>query len=304
MINIEDMFTDHCQKLDPWCVDAFFDLKLTPSNGTELTLDSSWGSTSVDLTPAIKAGETITNLLLTDSALQFNREDYGRKGAENGGVDCISGDKLSRIISMKYLKDVSQTKAPSNGDVYMYDGNLFQPYNLGTFITNTNNTLNQHGQSIDQLNTGLTNLQRVVENNYTALSNRITQVQDNLQGQITTNANNIKTNAQNIAANAAAIKTLQSDVSTLKNDVATLKTQVSALQTSVSNLQSDYNTFKGNTNSRLSTIETTIAKPSWAPASSRLVWGNINDMYDADPTNKGIYSHNPANNVVGDQRFK
>lgn len=325
MINIEDMFTDHCQKIDPWCVDAFFDLKLTPSNGTELTLDSSWGSTSVDLTPAIKAGETITNLLLTDTALQFNREDYGRKGAENGGVDCISGDALSRIISMKYLKDVSQNNKPSDGTVYMYDGSLFQPYNLQSFITTTNNTLTQHTQQIDGLQAGLQNLTNIVQNNYTSLNNKIDQTRDALQSQITTNANNIKTNTQNIAANAAAIKTLQtdvstlkSDVSTLKGDVATLKTQVAALQTSVSSLrtdltslqstvsglQSDYNTFKGNTNNRLSTIESTIAKPNWAPADAVIAWGNINNAYNANPTGKGIYTHNPSNNVLGDERFQ
>lgn len=329
MINIEDMYNDPCAKTDPWCIDAFFDLKLTPSDSAELTLDNSWNTTSVDLTPAVKAAETITHLTLSPeqnpTALQYNREDYGRKGAENGGVDCISGDRLSRIISMKYLKDVSQTNEPSNGIIYMYDGNLFQPYNLQSFISTTNNILNQHTQQIDSLQSGLQNLTNIVANNYTALNNKIDQTRDALQQQITTNANNIKTNAQNIAANAAAIKTLQtdvstlkSDVSTLKGDVATLKTQVSALQTSVSSLrtdltslqstvsglQSDYNTFKANTNNRLSTIESTIAKPNWAPADAVIAWGNINNAYNANPTGKGIYTHNPSNNVLGDERFQ
>lgn len=301
MIDVENIYNDPCKKIDPWCIDAYFDLKLTPSDSTELTLDNSWNTTSVDLLPAIKAGETITHLFLTPTdnptALQYNREDYGRKGAENGGVDCISGDALSRIISMKYLKDVSQTKAPTNGDVYMYDGNLFQPYNLQTFITNTNNTLKQHTQAIDQLNTGLTNLQRVVENNYTALTNRITQVQDNLQGQIDTNKANISKNAGDIA-------TLQTQVAGLRTDLTALQQTVSGLQKTVSDLKNDHNTFKSNTNTRLSNIEGVIAKPSWAPASSRLVWGNIDVEYNVDPTNKGLYTHDPANNVVGDMRFQ
>lgn len=261
MVDIEDIYKDSCQKLDPWCIDAYFDLKLTPADSTELTLDNSWGATSVDLTPAIKAGETITHLRLMPTALQYEREDYGRKGAPNGGVDCINGDDLSRIISMKYLKDVSQTTPPKSGDVYMFDGNLFQPYNLQGFINATNNKLAQHTQQIDELNTGLTNLQRVVANNYTALNNKIDQTKAELQIQIT------------------------------------------ALQTQVNNLQADYNAYKQTTNGRLDAIEAIIAKPSWAPADSRLVWGTINDLYNADINNKGLYSHNPANNVVGDQRF-
>lgn len=272
MVDINDIYNDPCQKIDPWCIDAFFDLKLTPSDGTELTLDNSWNTTSVDLTPAVKAAETVTHLFLTPeanpTALQYNREDYGRKGAENGGVDCISGDALSRIISMKYLKDVSQTNAPTSGDVYMYDGNLFQPYNLQTFIINTNNTLNQHSQQIDQLNTDLNNLNNVVANNYTALNNKIDQTAQQLQAQITTNANNI-----------------------------------AALQTQVNNLQADYNAYTTATNNRLSAIEAVIAKPSYVPSDSVIAWGNINDCMNSNPTGKGIYTHNPNTNVVGDQRF-
>lgn len=244
MINVEDMYNDPCSKLDSWCVDAFFELKLTPSDSAELTLDNSWNTTSVDLTPAVKAAETVTHLFLSPednpTALQFNREDYGRDEAQNGGVDCISGDTLSRIISMKLLKDVSQTTAPASGDVYMYDGNLFQPYNMQTFIDATNTTLEQHTQQIAQWESSLLNLTRVVANNYTALTNRIDQLQQ----------------------------------------------QVSDLET------------------RLAVVEATVAKPSWAPSDSRLIWGNINDTYNASPTTKGLYGHNPATNVVGDQRFQ
>lgn len=273
MVDINDMYNDLCDKINSWCIDAFFDLKLTPSDSAELTLDNSWNTTSVDLTPAVKAAETVTHLMLSPednpTALQYNREDYGRKGAENGGVDCISGDALSRIISMKYLKDVSQTNKPTSGDVYMYDGNLFQPYNLQTFIANTSNILNQHSQAIDQLNTGLTNLQQVVANNYTALNNKIDQTAQQLQTQITANAN-----------------------------------AISSLQQTVSALQSDYNAFKTATNNRLSAIEAVIAKPSYVPSDSVLAWGNIDVELNSNPTGKGIYTHNPNTNVVGDMRFQ
>lgn len=266
MINADELYHDSCDKINSWCIDAFFDLKLTPSDSAELTLDNSWNTTSVDLTPAVKAAETVTHLMLSPednpTALQYNREDYGRKGAENGGVDCISGDALSRIISMKYLKDVSQTNPPISGDVYMYDGNLFQPYSLQTFITNTNNTLDQHTQQIGQINTGLTNLQNVVANNYTALNNKIDQ------------------------------------------NVQQLQVQITSLQQTVSALQSDYNAFKTATNNRLSAIEAVIAKPSYVPSDSVLAWGNIDVELNSNPTGKGIYTHNPNTNVVGDMRFQ
>lgn len=144
MTDISELYKDPCKKIDAYCVDAYFELSLDPFNPTDLTLDNSWAPTTVDLTPAIKAGETITHLLLTDTALQFNREDYGREGAENEGVDCINGDDLSHIISMKYLKDVAQPPNLTNGDVYMWNGNsqLFEVFNLQDFVDTTNQRLN------------------------------------------------------------------------------------------------------------------------------------------------------------------
>lgn len=162
MTDIYELYRDPCKKIDPWCVDAFFELKLDPLKPTDLTLDNSWEATTVDLTPAIKAGETVTHLLLTDTALQFNREDYGRDGVEDGGLDCISGDDLSHIISMKYLRDVAQPPALRNGDVYMWNDNskLFEVFNLQDFVNTTNNRL-------------------------TSLENRMTAVEDKLDAFIT-----------------------------------------------------------------------------------------------------------------------
>lgn len=273
--------TNPCQKLDPWCVDAYFDLQLTPSDSTILTLDNSWGPTSVDLEPAIKAGETITHLLLTDSALQYNREDYGRNGAENGGVDCINGDNLSKIISMKYLKDVGGN-APVNGDVYMFNtaADKFQPYNLQTFINQTNSAITTLNNQVGELQAGLTaanaridaaisDYNTKITNLDTKLTNQINQVQQQLQAQITANTN-----------------------------------AISALQTTVNNLQSDYNAFKTTTNNRLSAIEATIAKPSWAPANATIAWGNINYESNYDPTGHLIGTHDPSSPVQGDGQFK
>lgn len=171
MINSSNLIKDPCQKIDPWCVDAYFELSLDQFDPTKLTLGNSWEDTTVDLTPAIKAGETITHLLLTDTALQFNREDYGRDGVEDKGIDCINGNDLSRIISMQLLKDVAQPPVLNDGDVYMYDANskLFQTFNLKAYMAQTD-------AAIAALQQRLT----LAEANISALTNRVTNLENTL----------------------------------------------------------------------------------------------------------------------------
>lgn len=171
----ENIYNDPCTKIDPWCVDAYFALSLDKDDPTRLVLDNSWKETSTDLTPAVKAAETITHLLLTDTALQYNREDYGREGAENGGVDCIGGDALSRIISMKYLKDVIQETPPTTGDVYMYDAflDLFKPFNLQDFVNTTNAEIADLKERVSTWEQALNLLGKTVTNNYVAQTNAL-----------------------------------------------------------------------------------------------------------------------------------
>lgn len=228
MTRLDELQQCECEKLDAGFVDAYVKHYLDPTNDTRLILDSSWGESEVDLTPAVKAAETITHLFLTPEenprALQFNCEDYGREGAENGGVDCIEGDDLSRIISMRYLRDVDQNTPPRGGDVYMFDEttNLFYTFNLQDYMDKTDKRLDD------------------------------------------------------------------------------LEEKVNDLEQTVNNLT----TLVNNVNQRLKQVELAIAKPIWAPEDSRLAWASINDTYADDPNNKGIYGHDPANNVVGDQQFK
>lgn len=158
-----DFYETTCNPfIDPANVDAYFkfnmDLNQAP---TTLYLDSSWGCTGIDLKPLIQNGETITHLFLSPTAaptsLQFNREDFGRDGAPNGGVDCIHGDDLSRIISMQLLKDVNQNLPIKDGDVYMFNGttNMFEPYPLKETINQINLTLQNHGSRITMLESNL-----------------------------------------------------------------------------------------------------------------------------------------------------
>lgn len=153
-----------CEKIDGKLVNAYIDASLNEENPTELKIETTWGDSTIDLTDAIKAGETVTTLELvpTDGekqSLQFSRED--------GEVDCINGDDLSRIISMTKLKDVDQEFMPTDGDVYIFEAkdNKFHAFNL-------NAALDAIGSSIENLNN--------VVNNIQTLANRVTSVEQNI----------------------------------------------------------------------------------------------------------------------------
>lgn len=157
MTSIDEFYRNECNKIDAArCVDAYLKLKLDEENPVNLILESSWGETTVDLTDAIKAGETLTHLFLNPEcdepvALQYN--------PERGEPDCIHGDDLSRIISMQKLKDVDQTKAPVDGDVYIYDNGKFVTFNLTEALTDIRNT---YGDIIQQLMTRISNIENKI----------------------------------------------------------------------------------------------------------------------------------------------
>ena len=137
--NVDFFNSKECNKIDPQCINAYFEYDLDPDNPTNLKIDTPWGGKSLDLTSIVKAAETVTTLYIgpedDPSCLIFERED--------GQSDCIHGDDLSRIISMTKLKDVDQDTAPTPGDVYIYgtDGK-FHTFNLSDYIENMNTTIN------------------------------------------------------------------------------------------------------------------------------------------------------------------
>ena len=130
---------EDCDKIDPLCIDAYFDYNLDPDNPTGLCIHTPWGGDCLDLESIVKAGETLTTLYLSPEE-DPNCLIYE---PERGDNICIHGNDLSRIISMQYLKDVSQTTPPSDGIVYMYNEttNLFEPYDLKTTISNINTAI-------------------------------------------------------------------------------------------------------------------------------------------------------------------
>lgn len=144
MTNIDEYYKRECEKIDANDVNAYAEIRLDDKEPTNLTLETSWGESTVDLTPAIKAGETLTSLELSPAeapvALQFN--------AERGEPNCINGDDLSRIISMTKLKDVDQETAPKNGDVYMYQDGKFIPFNLTDALKDLQDQIDAIGGTI------------------------------------------------------------------------------------------------------------------------------------------------------------
>lgn len=161
MTTVDSLFHKDCDKIPAADVDAYIDLTLDPENPTGVILDHSWGTTKIDLEPVVKAGETVTHLMLDPEVDPI----YLRYDNEAGDSECIHGDDLSRIISLKYLKDVDQNTRPINGDVYMYNSEdgKFYTFNLQNFVNATNNHLSQHDQQIQAINQTLQQLQNYVD---------------------------------------------------------------------------------------------------------------------------------------------
>lgn len=157
MTAITDFYHKECEKIDPSMVNAYLELKFDPMNPTGIILDSSWGESPLDLESIIKAGETKTYLKLDPS----DNPEYLEYDGEDGIPQCIHGDDLSRIISMKYLKDVDQTTPPADGDVYMYDGNTntFKTFDLKTLLGDINTTLNNYRQRLLSLEARMTTVE-------------------------------------------------------------------------------------------------------------------------------------------------
>lgn len=215
MTSIEEFTSTPCPQIDPLDINAYFELMLDELNPAILRLDTSWGCTSVDLTAGVKQAETITHLAIVNGNLQYNREDYGREGAENGGVDCITGDELSQIISMRLLKDVDQTQQVKDGMVYMWNSitNLFEPWDLKDFANVTNNTLKQHQASINVLQGAIQDIQ----NNIALIFNQLSSLEQRMTN-------------------------LENRVTVVEGDIASLKSRVSAIENAIYNWGADKTT--------------------------------------------------------------
>lgn len=146
-----------CDKMDPCLVDAYVEIKADDQNPTGVILESSWGESKLDLKNIIKSGETITHLELAPE----NSPTVVRYFREDGDIDCITGDELSRIVSMSLLKDVDQNQALEDGDAYVYNATtgLFEPFDIKTAIGDLNTYLNRLNAQLTALTNRVTNLE-------------------------------------------------------------------------------------------------------------------------------------------------
>lgn len=160
---------EDCDKIDPLCIDAYVDFTLDPDSDTGICLHTPWGGDCLDLTDIVKAAETCTTLYLSPEE-NPNCLIYEPECGDN---ICIHGDDLSRIISMRYLKDVTQETPPSDGIVYMYNSqtNLFEPYDLKTIVGNINTAL-------ENINSTINN----IRNRVTAIETKLTPPADAPEG--------------------------------------------------------------------------------------------------------------------------
>lgn len=140
MTNIDEFNRiDDCDKISPDCIDA--EMRFERSGDTTICLYTSWGDNCIDLTEIVQNAETCTTLYLSPEE-NPNCLVYEPECGDN---ICITGDELSRIISMTKLKDVDQNQEFTSGDVLIYDNTskTFKTFNitealgnLGTDITN------------------------------------------------------------------------------------------------------------------------------------------------------------------------
>lgn len=164
---------EDCDKIDAKCINGEVKAFLDEETPTELDIQSSWGDSEVDLTPAIKAGETLTTLYLspatTPNCLVYE--------PERGDNVCIRGDDLSRIVSMRYLKDVAQPSSLATGDVYMLGSDdLFRPFALQSFVDATNTSLVSLQGRLTAIETSISALQTALNNLQTAVNTLQTTV--------------------------------------------------------------------------------------------------------------------------------
>lgn len=148
---------EDCNKIDPLCIDAYSDFELDGDTG--ICLHTPWGGDCLDLTNIVKSAETCTTLYLSpeDSPNCLVYEP------ECGDNICIQGDDLSKIISMKHLKDVS-SDALMDGAVYMYDGvtKTFKPFDLKTALNALSSSIQNLSMDISGYNTRITNIENAI----------------------------------------------------------------------------------------------------------------------------------------------
>lgn len=239
-----DFFQKDCEQIDAKCVNAFTEISLNPDEPTLLTESSSWNDTTVDLTPAVKAAETLTTLKLAPEANPQYLEYIG----EDGEPQCIHGDDLSRIISMTKLKDVDQNTPPVTGDVYIYNGSKFVTFNLTQAINNLNNLITGLGNRISGL--------EAITDNHTNQINDLRSRMTTAETNITNLGNRMSTAEGNITNLTTRMGTAEGNITNLQGRVSTIETTLTPPAHAPAGIKvawGNINLYSDNTNTGLKT---------------------------------------------------
>jgi len=161
---------EDCNKIDPLCVDAYSDLTI---DGTKITSSTPWGTDTIDIKNPIIDNQSLTKLSLSPDTAP-NCLVYEPEYGEN---DCIHGDDLSEIISMSKLKDVASSPQISDGDIYIYSGGAFVPFDITTALYNINSAITNINASISNLS----NRTATLENTATDHATRIQTLEGKVQ---------------------------------------------------------------------------------------------------------------------------
>ncbi len=146
---------DDCEKISADCINA--EMRWEQTDDTTVCLYTSWGDYCIDFTEIVKNAETCTTLYLSPEE-NPNCLVYEPECGDN---ICITGDELSRIISMTKLKDVDQSTQISGGDIYIFNSttNKFEPFDLTTALGNLSTDISNINAAINNLRNRVTNIE-------------------------------------------------------------------------------------------------------------------------------------------------
>lgn len=147
----------------------------------EIGVYSSWGNSSIDLTPVTQATETNTNIELnrTDREIDYFPELYLSSGGYKG---CVNRICLTDVFALMHLNEIGDVNAPTphTGDVLVYNETThkWEPYALMDKLRDMDNRIEANRQYIERLDHDLQAYKVVVEREFDELRGRVGSIED------------------------------------------------------------------------------------------------------------------------------
>lgn len=171
---------------------------------------SSWGNSSIDLTPVTQATETNTNIELnkTDREIDYFPELYLSSGGYKG---CVNRICLTDVFALMHLNEIGDVDVPNphTGDTIVYDETVhkWRPFALFDKLRDMDRRIDQNKHDIEELNKDLQAYKILVEREF-----------DELRKQVEANRQAIMRNTQNIANLGARVSDIEGAIYNWAND--------------------------------------------------------------------------------------